>query len=239
MNPTNDAVRHNESGVHFDDFAEGYNEIVNRSIAISGENRHYFARRRVEWFARKVSCSDPHVLDFGCGIGTTIPILLEVLGAARVVGADISRVSLEYAMRANRSQKVDFKVGADFDVGTQFDIAYCNGVFHHIPVEERRSCVQRIFRSLRMGGWLAFWENNPLNPGTRYCMRRNPFDRDALPLSSYAARCLLSEAGFEIKCIDFAFIFPRPLCYLRWFEPKLCRFPLGAQYLVLCQRPTQ
>ena len=36
---------------------------------------------------------------------------------------------------------------------------------------------------------------------------------------------------------DFLFVFPRVLGWLRGVEPRLARWPLGAQYLVLGRRP--
>jgi hypothetical protein len=67
-------------------------------------------------------------------------------------------------------------------------------------------------------------------------MHRIPFDRDAQPLSSPAARRLLQAGGFEILQTDFWFIFPRKLKWLRGLETGLARWPLGAQYQVLCRK---
>ena len=114
---------------------------------------------------------------------------------------------------------------------------FCNGEFHHIPPGERASAAGFIHRALRPGGMPAFWENNPWNLGTRYVMSRIPFDRDAIPLSPPEARHLLGECGLEIIRIDFLFLFPRCLDMFRFMEPSLSRFPLGAQYQILCCKP--
>ena len=94
-----------------------------------------------------------------------------------------------------------------------------------------------VYKSLRPGGIFSFWENNPWNPGTRYVMSRIPFDRDAVTLSAFQARRLIQAAGFQILRVDFLFIFPRSLSWLRVFEPGLTKLPFGAQYQVLCRRP--
>jgi SAM-dependent methyltransferase len=83
---------------------------------------------------------------------------------------------------------------------------------------DRLSGVAVVLRSLRPGGRFAFWENNPWNPGTRYVMARLEFDRDAITLTARQARRLL-------------------LRFLRRYEPRLSRWPLGAQYQVLCEKP--
>ena len=67
-------------------------------------------------------------------------------------------------------------------------------------------------------------------------MRRIPFDRDAILLPAPEARQLLLAGGFEIVRIDFQFIFPRMLKWLRGLESQLARWPLGAQYQVLCRK---
>jgi SAM-dependent methyltransferase len=121
----------------------------------------------------------------------------------------------------------------------QFQLAYCNGVFHHIESERRADALSYLHRSLSPGGYFAFWENNPWNPGTRLVMRRIPFDRDAQLLSPPAARTLLARAGFEILSTDFLFIFPRALAELRPLEAALSRVPAGGQYMVLARKVRQ
>jgi hypothetical protein len=68
-------------------------------------------------------------------------------------------------------------------------------------------------------------------------MHRIPFDRDAIPLTPPEARQLLQAGGFEILRTDFLFLFPRMLKWLRGLEAPLTRWPLGAQYQVLCRKP--
>jgi hypothetical protein len=68
-------------------------------------------------------------------------------------------------------------------------------------------------------------------------MKRCPFDKDAQTLTPYQAQQLLSSVGFEIVRTDFLFIFPHILKSLRWIEPRIAHWPLGAQYQVLCRKP--
>ncbi|MBW1916076.1 MAG: class I SAM-dependent methyltransferase, partial [Deltaproteobacteria bacterium] len=116
------------------------------------------------------------------------------------------------------------------------DLAFCNGVFHHIPKREREGVIRYIMNSLRPCGMFAMWENNPWNPGTRYVMSKIPFDRDAVPLSGPGARALMRSAGFRILRTDYYFIFPKSMRGLRWMEARLTPLPIGAQYQVLCRK---
>ena len=225
----------------FDKFADVYEADLNAALSATGENQDYFARGRVKFLAnclRDLREQPQAAMDYGCGIGGTAVLLQEVAGASRVVGLDISERSLERARTEHVSNHIRFQTFAEFKPEADLDLAYCNGVFHHIPPEERAHAVRYIHESLRPGGLLAFWENNPWNPGTRYVMAKCVFDRDARTLSPPQARYLLKEAGFDIIRTDFLFYFPRALQSFRKLESGLRKLPLGAQFQVLCRRPT-
>ena len=61
--------------------------------------------------------------------------------------------------------------------------------------------------------------------------------RDPRRLQQRSLDPLLRRGGFEILRTDFLFIFPRVLGWLRPFELLFSRWPLGAQYQVLCRKP--
>jgi SAM-dependent methyltransferase len=158
-----------------------------------------------------------------------------MLGARSVLGIDISAGLLHEAERAHGCDKIRFRLLEDFRPKGEIDLVFCNGVFHHIPPALRAETIDWISRALRPHGLFALWENNPWNPGTRFIMRRIPFDRDAFTLSAPEARRLVSRGGFGVLRMDFMFIFPRILRWCRRVEPYLSCLPLGAQYQVLCQ----
>jgi len=229
-----------EAKSEFDAFALEYDAALARGVSISGEDKNYFARGRVAWLARCLSHLKEHpraVMDFGCGTGSSIPFLLNELMADSLLAVDISVESLAVAKRSHGSPRVRFVSLTEQLPAERIDLAFCNGVFHHIPVIDRLTAMKRVYSSLRPGGLFAFWENNPWNPATRYVMNRIPFDTNAISLSPPAARRLLREAGFEIIQTDFLFFFPRYLRWLRSLEPRLTRLPLGTQYQILCWKP--
>jgi len=224
----------------FDAYSSAYDQALERGLAVSGEKKDYFARGRLAWSARclsEMNAQPRTVLDFGCGIGSATPFIHELLRPAELHGVDVSPASLEVAKREHGSARTHFELLKTYQPDARFDFVYCNGVFHHIPLQDRADAVSCVFRSLRPGGILAFWENNPWNPGTRYIMSRIPFDRDAVTLPPPEARQLLTSGGFEVVHTNFLFIFPRMLRCLRFIEPSLARFPFGAQYQLLCRRP--
>jgi SAM-dependent methyltransferase len=224
----------------FDQFADSYDRALGEALAASGENRRYFAEGRVKWVAecmKRLEFQPQSVMDYGCGTGSTTPLLLELARAERAVGVDTSLRSLDVARRDHASQAIQFMATEQFRPAGDLDLVYCNGVFHHIPPALRAGAANFIFRSLKPGGYFALWENNPWNPGTRYVMAHCAFDGDAITLTPpEAARTLRSE-GFRTAPVNFLFVFPRFLSLLRPMERFLTRLPLGGQYLVLAQKP--
>jgi SAM-dependent methyltransferase len=224
----------------FDSFAVTYDADIDQALFVSGETKDYFAQARVDWLAKRLQqlAEQPlSVIDYGCGIGGTAVLLRDTLGAASVVGLDVSASSLNVARTRFASNGLRFLGFEEYSPREEIEVVYCNGVFHHIPPAERPAAVTYILRCLRPGGLFALWENNPWNPGTRYVMSQCAFDHDAITLTPPEAAELLRAEGFQVLHTDFLFIFPRVLKYLRFLEPRLSRFPLGAQYMVLCRKP--
>jgi len=229
----------NAPKAEFDGFAGDYDAALNQGISLSGEDKNYFAAGRVNWLAARLALLEgpfQTAMDFGCGTGSATPFLFEALKLKSLVGVDVSEDSLVVARQQWAGTPSTFIRSQAYAPTANLDFAFCNGVFHHIPLPQRAGAAKFVFDSLRPGGVFAFWENNPWNPGTRMVMSRIPFDRDAITLTPPEARGLLKAAGFEILRTDFLFWFPKPLAFLRPLEPMLAGIPLGAQYQVLCRR---
>jgi SAM-dependent methyltransferase len=222
----------------FDAYAGDYESALAQGVRLSGEDSSFFAEGRVAWLRERLAelgAPSRTLLDFGCGTGSTTPFLLALPGAEHLVGTDVSGELLEVARREHGSERAEFIPLRDPPAG-RIDVAYCNGVFHHIPPIERPAAVAYVREALRPGGLFALWENNPWNPGTRLVMRRIPFDRDAVTLSAPGTRGMLRAGGFDVVRTDFLFVFPRALSALRPLERRLAGLPLGAQYMVLARR---
>lgn len=238
----------------FDEYAARYEDALNTGLELSGEGPEYYAKRRIEWTARVVpsppngpsqsngSFFQPNVttriLDFGCGVGLAAAQLRRAFCPRELWGYDPSAPAIARARQELGDEQTFFTADAASVPADRFDGVYVNGVFHHIDPAERPAALALIRRALRPGGWFAFWENNPWNPGTRMVMRRIPFDRDAVVISPREGRRLLSQAGFEVLRRDAWFLFPRQLAWLRPLERLVHRLPLGGQYLVLARKPT-
>ncbi len=227
--------------VDFDRFASTYDQDLAKSLAITGEDRTYYAQARIEWTAwcaARLHFKARRILDYGCGDGWNAPMLAARFKADQVLGVDVSSASIAVASRANYGPGISFFSMHEWTPDGAIDLAFTNGVFHHISPEERQDCLRLIRRSLRPGGLLAFWENNPWNLGTHYVMARCAFDENAVKISPREAKRMLSRAGFKILRTSSLFYFPRLLSLLRPAEAWLRKLPFGGQYLVLSQNPS-
>jgi SAM-dependent methyltransferase len=237
--PNDNAAKPNDQ--LFDEYADKYEATLRASLSPTGETKDYYAQGRVDFLrdmlARFGVAKPNAVVDFGCGTGSATPFLREAFAPQRIFGVDVSPKSIETARHDYGAADATFELLEQANPSEEFDLAYVNGVFHHIPLDERDGAASWVFRALKPGGYFAWWENNPWNPGTRWLMHRCPFDDDAIPISAPSARRLLRRAGFEIVRTDFLFIFPRSLRWMRWTERPLSRLPLGGQYQVLCRKP--
>jgi SAM-dependent methyltransferase len=230
------------SSPEFDLHADSYDADLNQALSVSGEDKEYFASCRVRWVAQclgELGEKPVHILDYGCGTGDTSKLLQAAFAAQSVIGVDVSQRSLELAAERNGTTACQFMNFADYPSAESIDLAYCNGVFHHIPVTMRDSAVKYIFDRIRPGAVFAFWENNPWNLGTRYVMSQCVFDHDAVTIPPPQAKALLQKNGFEVVRTDYRFFFPRFLRALRRLEARLSHVPFGAQYQVLCRKPSR
>ena len=219
----------------FDAFAHDYDRHLSKGLALAGESKEHFARARIEWTRDRLAEWGHHTstaIDFGCGTGTSTPLLKEILGLDSVIGVDVSAKSLALAPAA---PGVSYAL-VEETPPAGMDLAFTNGVFHHIGPDQRDDAATYLRDSLRPHGVLALWENSPYNPATHYGMRTNAFDRDAVMVRPVEVRRLLSRVGFRVLRTDFLFIFPHALRSLRWIEPRVSRLPIGGQYVVLAQR---
>ena len=176
-----------------------------------------------------------HILDFGMGIGNSIPFLSEYFPSSNIHGVDISEKSLAIASEKYGSLG-DFQV---FDGKTTsysdetFDVVFSAGVFHHVPFSGHLDLVCEVFRTLKNGGIFMIYEHNPFNPLTCHAVNTCPFDENAVLLKPNRVRHLFQEAVTEVVMQEYRTFFPAFLKLLRPLEKYLTGFPLGAQYFVV------
>ncbi|NCT82162.1 MAG: class I SAM-dependent methyltransferase [Comamonadaceae bacterium] len=221
----------------FDKFAQEYQQSLRQSIRLSGESPEFFAAYKVRdalACARGLGLAPSRVLDFGCGVGGSIPFFHDLAPGARLQGVDVSLKSLELArerfgamaaFQACDEDRLPFEDAA-------FDLIFTACVFHHIPPAMRPGWLREIRRVLAPGGVFVAFEHNPLNPLTVRVVKNCPFDENAQLLTAGEFGGLLRQAGFADVKARYRIFFPHALRALRPLERGLRWCPLGAQYFL-------
>lgn len=220
----------------FDKFADDYLACHACNLRITGDDPEHFTRYKVDelrrrWTSRGLD-EPARILDFGSGIGSSIPHFAIAFPGASLSAVDTSERSIEIAAR-RFSGLAEF-VHYDGDIlpfrdGT-FDLIYSACVFHHIDPTAHLNTLRHLRAKLRPNGIMVVFEHNPINPVTRYIVATCPFDENAILISASSFKRAQLQAGFAEVDVCYIGYFPRTLAALRWLEPFLGRLPLGAQY---------
>lgn len=224
----------------FDGFADDYEAQHRANIAVTGEGPEYFARYKVDALARLVPAlpAAPAILDFGSGIGNSIPHLRAAFPDAALACADVSRRSIDLSRRRHPGPEryllvEDDAIPADDE---SFDLVFTACVFHHIPHEAHEAWLRELLRVTRTGGSLVVFEHNPWNPLTVRAVDTCPFDVNARLIAAPALARRAAAAGWSRPRVRNFVFFPRALAALRRLEPALAWLPLGGQYALAAVR---
>lgn len=225
------------NSAEFDRFADEYEAQHRANIAITGEGPEYFARYKIQvlkQLAQELHIQPGCVLDFGSGIGNSLPHFRDLLPDTRLVCADVSQRSLELSGNrfpglANTVLIEGNRVPVD---ESKFDVTFSACVFHHIPHDEHVHWLSELHRVTKPGGMLTIFEHNPLNPLTVRAVNTCPFDANACLIRAAKFVDSYRKAGWLRPQVRYHIFFPRALSALRGFETRLSRVPFGAQYSV-------
>jgi SAM-dependent methyltransferase len=226
----------------FDEYAKNYKEVLNQSIGFSGEDSSYFAEYKIRDLHHELALrvidtsSNLRLMDFGCGVGASIPYLRQYFPNSELVGVDVSEESLQLARNLNGRHATFLKLfekGLPTEVEA-LDAAYAMCVFHHIDETEHVELLTNIRSRLKPNGLMMIYEHNPLNPLTVRIVNQCPFDANAKLIAAklMAQRCQM--AGFTDVLVKYRVFFPGFLRMFRFAEGLLTWLPLGGQYYVRC-----
>lgn len=148
---------------HFDKLAQETGEIWWGSTTPAGLLRK---ERRADLILKALEpFNNPLVLELGCGTGALTKFLLQKSPDMRLVGLDISPVSVQEAIKRFQSYN-----HAEFQVANAYKLPFHDNcadavvgasVIHHFEVEKS---LQECFRVVKPGGIIWFSEPNMMNP---------------------------------------------------------------------------
>ncbi|HTC94593.1 MAG TPA: class I SAM-dependent methyltransferase [Terriglobales bacterium] len=223
------------STTNFDQFSSNYKDLLDRSIAVSGEGSGYFSEYKARYITRTIGegfCGK--ILDYGCGVGLLSCLIKKYLPKAIVHGYDPSAESVKM-VPPNLASEGTFS--SDISrLHYDYELAIISNVMHHVTPKDRQQTISEIAGRLATAGRLVLFEHNPLNPLTQWVVKHCPFDDDAILLSPGEARSYFLAAKLAVLRRDYIVFFPRTLSLFRPLEPMLGWLPAGGQYAMLGEK---
>lgn len=216
--------------IDFDDYADRYEDLARQQVLFFDDDSGYFAEYKVLLTRYLMNSECSRIMDFGCGIGRSIPHFRKHFPGSRLVGCDVSPKSLKAAEK--ECPFAEFFHPEELPPGLNFDLIFAACVFHHIPPPKRPAMMEFCRSRLADRGSLVIFEHNPYNPVTRKLVSTCPFDKDAVLLARKDLVGLFEAAQLENVRSGYTLFFPKLLGKLRPLERFLQRFPLGGQYYV-------
>lgn len=221
----------------FDKFTQEYSNLLRDSTRIFGEDIDFFSEYKVKDVYEFVFSNRKNkelILDFGSGIGNSIPWFRKYFPGSELICSDISRKSLELSSIRFPGKERYLLLGDNIELpDNSIDIIFSSCVFHHIPLEEHSHWLNEMRRVLKKGGIVYVFEHNPLNPLTRRTVNQCPFDENAILIYKKNFIKKLYEVGFSSTDFSYRLFFPNQLAFLRPLEKYLKKFFFGAQYSVM------
>jgi len=219
----------------FDQHTSDYKQKLASSLGIVDVARvDQFARHKIEKIAHAQDWHAPgRFLDFGCGVGLTLPHLAALLPGLMPVMADQSLNSLNQLNHLSQFNFEPLHIDQNIPLEDQsIDGALASCVFHHIQPQARAHWLTELRRVLRPGCSLFIAEHNPYNPLTRVIVSRSPLDANAQLVSARALCKLCAQVGFKKGAVNYMVYAPPSWWINGSLEKLLRRLPLGAQYMV-------
>jgi SAM-dependent methyltransferase len=214
----------------FDPYARSYDDVLADSLGGRGDVERFAAYKIDEMAHRLAGTSVRRILDFGCGVGRSLPFLAEAFPGTEVWGYD---PSAECAATARTRQPGACVVDDWSKIDPEsFDGVLAANVFHHVPIGVRVDELRRCASALAPGGRLFVFEHNPYNPLTRRVFERCPFDRGASMIAPGEMLELGRNAGLRVQRRAYTLFVPFRGAAAATLHRALAWLPLGAQYYV-------
>jgi len=220
----------------FDLLADGYTEVHQKNIRVTGESPEFFSEYKIRDVSKYVleKCFSPKsILDFGSGIGNSIPYFRKYFSDVTLMASDVSSRSIEISKKRfpGNEKYALIEDCLPIESGTQ-DLIFSACVFHHIPHDEHLHWLQELYRVSSQDGMLVIYEHNPLNPLTVHAVNTCPLDVNAKLISAWRMKQKLLACGWGDVEIQYKLFFPSALKFFRPIEKYLAWLCLGGQYQI-------
>jgi len=226
----------------FDDVAQNYDEGFKELLGVWGDNIDRFSEYKIEQLRSLLLSTPERILDFGCGVGHSLKYFRTYFPNAKLYGCDVSKESLKIAKGTEPEANIfcNLPIETFASMNENWDLVFLACVLHHIEPEDRCAWIKAIASTMSLGGYLAIFEHNTINPCTKKIILdpRNYTDNITFMLSQTELVKLLLESydGFEVYWKGYTLFSP---IRAKWLIPVECALkwlPLGAQHCVIVQK---
>ena len=217
----------------FDDYALDYEKRMHQTLSFALTSEQYQAEYKSKLIKRYASRSRKisKILDFGCGVGLSVPSLQENFPEAKIFLTDVSEVSLNVVRQKFDAVTI---LKAELETDEKFDVIFMSTVLHHITAKDRFKIIEKLKLRLSNDGCIFIVEHNTYNPLTLKIVADCDMDHDAELVSIRdLKRFLTNECSLKVVDSGFCSFFPQPLKALAKIDRVLRRVPLGGQYFMV------
>ena len=222
----------------FDKLALEYSSIAKLNVGVVDGEDDYLNKYKVE-IASKLAHESNNILDYGCGIGLSIPYFRSFFPGAKLTAYDPSEKSLSIVSQRDPSVNI---ISKQENLGHgSFDLIFLSCVLHHIEPSALAENLRFIIKLLNINGSIILFEHNPLNPLTQLVVANSPIDKDATLIRKSKLVKLLRSIEPDLKIFSrYTVFFPSFLKFLRPLEfSYLGGCPIGAQFLIKATKVIQ
>ena len=222
----------NQKKINFDNYADNYNEHINKSFGSLENNLDYYHIKKSEILKMELGYQPKKILDLGCGVGTMLKLLSKQFPDSIFYAQDESPKSMDYI----KKNHPNVNCLSDLNTEEKFDLIFLSNVIHHVKSSERDDLFKKIHSLLNPEGKLFIFEHNPYNPLTLKLVANCEFDADAELIKKKDLIKICKRNNLKIFKSGYIHFFPSKLGFLFKIENYLKWLFLGAQYFCIFQK---
>ena len=222
----------NQKKINFDNYADNYNEHINKSFGSLENNLDYYHIKKSEILKMELGYQPKKILDLGCGVGTMLKLLSKQFPDSIFYAQDESPKSMDYI----KKNHPNVNCLSDLNTEEKFDLIFLSNVIHHVKSSERDDLFKKIHSLLNPEGKLFIFEHNPYNPLTLKLVANCEFDADAELIKKKDLIKIFKRNNLKIFKSGYIHFFPSKLGFLFKIENYLKWLFLGAQYFCIFQK---